>query len=374
MQSIAPLVSVITPLHNAEDFIEPTVRSVLAQSYPSIEHILVDDGSTDGSLNLISHLAAEPTHRVRIKSFANNRGASFARNRGAELANGAFLLFLDADDVLLPDAISALVAALRDPQAGIAIIDWERLRRCPDGHWRTAPADAPPPVADPETALRAWLDGSAWAPPCAVLWRRSAFEKVGGWDESLSLNDDGELAMRAFAKGTRIVRAVGAEVLYRAHNGTRLSVSHSFVREENFRSQVSAIEKLYLLLESQGRLGLFAKELGTAYQQAALMGFQNGYRLLALECQKKGEALAGRRIVSAKLLGRAIEQIFGLERKERIVQWLFSMGIATKQRQYLTHLRHKSAEEASSDLVTPVGPGASTKAAKVSTREPPAST
>ncbi|MBK8909688.1 MAG: glycosyltransferase [Rhodospirillales bacterium] len=102
-----PLVSIIIPCWNAEAFVGEAIDSALAQTYRNAEVIVIDDGSTDGSLEVIKSYG----DRIRWET-GPNRGAPAARNRGLALAAGAYVLFLDADDLLLPPAIQALFAAL----------------------------------------------------------------------------------------------------------------------------------------------------------------------------------------------------------------------------------------------------------------------
>src|SRR6478672_2527613 len=125
------LVSIVTPCYNAAPFIAETITSVSAQTYPLIEHIVVDDGSRDESWSIISSFA-DRTTTVRLEK---NRGGSHARNRGAELAQGEFLMFLDADDVLSPGVIAALVDALQNHSVAVAACHWRRLRQAIDGSW-----------------------------------------------------------------------------------------------------------------------------------------------------------------------------------------------------------------------------------------------
>jgi glycosyltransferase involved in cell wall biosynthesis len=340
------LVSVVTPCHNAEAFIGQTIESVLAQSHRPIEHVIVDDGSADGSWAVIEGYAERHRTRVRTERLPAAGGASHARNHGAGLARGEFLMFLDADDLLSADAIAALLAALRDGEHSdsIAHAPWRRLVRDRRGAWRERPSGLPRPRSDPDTALREWLEGRAWVPPCAVLWPRPVFDRIGGWDEELTIDDDGELMRRALSRGVPLTAAGGGGALYRMHEPARVSLSQSAMTEEELRRTGKAvIDATAAELESQGRLAEFAPALGTAYQQLALTALQQGHRGLAGECQALGDRLGGRADVSRTTVGRALVRMVGLERKERLVQWLAGKGIASTGRRITMRRREMHA-------------------------------
>jgi glycosyltransferase involved in cell wall biosynthesis len=112
--------SVIIPCYNAEPFVAQTIRSVLEQTRPPDEIIVVDDGSTDGSVEVVRQFG----DRVRLLT-GRNGGASPTRNKGLDHATGDALMFLDADDVLGPTALEALTDALRP--GAIAACLWYRL-------------------------------------------------------------------------------------------------------------------------------------------------------------------------------------------------------------------------------------------------------
>ena len=114
-----PSVAVIIPCWNAERWVACAIQSALDQDYPSLEVVVVDDGSTDNSLEVIKSFG----NRVRWES-EPNRGAPAARNRGLELSNAEFVLFLDADDWLAPAAVSTLVEkTVHLPQKAIVFGD-----------------------------------------------------------------------------------------------------------------------------------------------------------------------------------------------------------------------------------------------------------
>lgn len=100
------MISVIVPVYNAQAFLEPCIKSVLTQSFRELELILIDDGSTDRSLEMCRRWETDP--RVTIVS-TENRGVSAARNMGLSAASGQWILFLDSDDFLLPDCLERLM-------------------------------------------------------------------------------------------------------------------------------------------------------------------------------------------------------------------------------------------------------------------------
>ena len=338
----------VTPCYNGEAFLAETISAVGAQTYPLIEHIVVDDGSTDGTWQI---LETHPNRVLPIRC-AENRGGAHARNVGAEQARGAFLMFLDADDLIAPDAIAALVSAVRGRPGTIGFCDWKRLRQV-QGQWRRFPAEIglPPPHADP---LRGWLEG-IWVPPCAVLWRRDVFDATGKWDETLSLNDDGELMMRAFARGARLVKADGGEAYYRDHDWTRLTVSSDLSSERKFCSRMQSYQRIVAELRLQNRLHEYARPLGHLFHELALIGFREGYPARARECVELGERLVGPQQVSRSWLGRCLSRVLGVERKE----WLFNAfarrGLGRRER--LKALRRKRIRDARADASEPPGTG-----------------
>jgi glycosyltransferase involved in cell wall biosynthesis len=196
-----PDVSVIVPFFNAERFLSESIASVLSQTFPGWELLLVDDGSTDGGTAIArTHAAGEPA-RVRYLEHPGHarRGASAARNLGIQHARGRYLAFLDADDVWLPGKLAAQVPIL-ESHADAAMVynrtqfwygwtgDAEDRRRD-----RLEPLGVPPDtVLAPPTLLSRILREESPVPcTCSVLVRRQAAEAVGGFEEEfVDLFDD----------------------------------------------------------------------------------------------------------------------------------------------------------------------------------------
>src|SRR4051812_19981820 len=112
----AELISVVMPCFNAQRFVEQAVKSALDQDYGNVELIVVDDGSADGSRQILARLASEQPRRMTVLHQAN-RGPYPARNLGLRHARGSFIAFLDADDYWAKDCLRKLHGAIQSTQA-----------------------------------------------------------------------------------------------------------------------------------------------------------------------------------------------------------------------------------------------------------------
>lgn len=186
-------VSIVTPFLNPGPFFREAVESVLAQTYPEWELLLVDDGSTDGSTAMAQAFAAAQPERIRYLSHDGrvNKGASASRNLATSLARGEIIAFLDADDVYLPDKLAAQVPLLdAHPEAGMLYGGTEYWHswtgqpedRARDWVWRRFGVPANATTAPPRLLATYLRDGGTV--PCmgSVLARRRAIEEVGGWE------------------------------------------------------------------------------------------------------------------------------------------------------------------------------------------------
>ena len=117
-----PLVSILIPAYNAERWIGDTLKSVVDQTWPNKEIIVVDDGSTDGSQEILRQYG----EAFRLICLETNQGACAARNRGAALAKGTYLVFLDGDDVLLPRTLEVFegIAKAKQPELILGNVWW----------------------------------------------------------------------------------------------------------------------------------------------------------------------------------------------------------------------------------------------------------
>jgi glycosyltransferase involved in cell wall biosynthesis len=211
------LVSIVVPCFNAERFLAETLDSAFAQTYPHTEIIVIDDGSTDGTAEVIRSYAGRLT-----AEFGSNRGASAARNRGTALARGEFIQYLDADDLLPAHAIEHRVAALQKTGADVAYSDWEKLTELETGGFDISERVVRR-IEDVHPVLQIALITDFWAPPAALTYRRTIVDKIGGWKEWLPIIQDARFLQDAGLAGGQFVYSPSVGAQYRVHREASLS-------------------------------------------------------------------------------------------------------------------------------------------------------
>jgi glycosyltransferase involved in cell wall biosynthesis len=212
-----PLVSILIPCHNAAPWLAATLESALGQTWPHIEVILVDDGSTDDSLVVASQFDHPNLHIIAQR----NRGAATARNRGLEVAQGEVIQFLDADDLLAADKVEQQMAWLQDHSDSLIAGSWARFRHHPqEASFKPEPLWQD--MSPVDWLVCAW-SGHWMMHPAAWLVPRSLVQAAGPWQESLSLNDDGEYFARVVLASRQVRFCPTARSYYRSGNADSLS-------------------------------------------------------------------------------------------------------------------------------------------------------
>ena len=180
--AVTQLVTIVTPCLNAERFLDETIRSVLEQDYPNIEYIVMDGGSTDGTLDILRKYE----QKLRWES-APDGGTADAVNRGFALGKGEILAFLNADDRYHPSAVSTAVRHLREHPEAAGVYG--------DASWidQDGARIAPYPVRDFDREL---LERECFICQPASFFRRQPFESIGGLDPDLRLTFDYEFWLR----------------------------------------------------------------------------------------------------------------------------------------------------------------------------------
>ncbi len=304
-----PLVSVVIPSFNSAKQIEETLQSVICQTYPNIEIIVVDDGSTD---NTVAIAGKYRTDKVMVVS-QQNSGACRARNNGLQRSKGKYIQFLDADDLLSKNKIAEQVNELEMYPDHIAV--------CTTVHFHdgTDPESVPLPDEShflystddiPEFLARLWgADGltwmvqtSAWLAPATVI------NKAGVWDESILLDQDGEFFARVMlaGKGIRMCQGVnyyrkyvyGANIASRAH------------KPQNLKSKLKALDTKFSYVLQREDNERIRRAMASQYMQVAVEAypvFPDIFKQAWQKCKEQGQPpivppLGGRTIETIKQL------------------------------------------------------------------------
>lgn len=227
-----PLVSVIIPCYNREKYVSEAIDSVLAQSYPNIEIVVVDDGSTDNSVEVVKSY----NERVNLVE-QENKGSSAARNTGIQNSHGELLIFLDSDDYISSDLISEQIQAFyRWPDAGVFCANWAYFI---DGLLSEVIACDWP--TEPEIPLEKLITEHLPFPAC-LMYTRKYVDLAGGFDEKMRNNTDCDFLIRAVLKGAKMVRSGGKG--YAVYRPTTNSITKTHGAFRFYKYQMRLIKKL----------------------------------------------------------------------------------------------------------------------------------
>ncbi|XMO86578.1 glycosyltransferase family 2 protein [Algibacter sp. AS12] len=227
-----PLVSIIIPTYNRAHVINETLNSVLAQTYSNWECIVVDDGSTDTTSNLLAEYCDKDlriTYYSRPKN--RNKGANACRNFGFEISKGKYIQWLDSDDLMLPNKLEAQVSLLNEKTFALITSTWGRfidskkLEAYPD-------FESFNNFDSRKDFLNALTISKGYFPIHAYLMSKNLVLKTGGWDENLIVNQDGDFMSRIFKNVNKFYCAKNTAVYYRHTNGNSTSVYGNIEKAE----------------------------------------------------------------------------------------------------------------------------------------------
>lgn len=207
MSAVTPKVSLIVPAYNHAAYLEQAIESVLAQTYPDVELIVLDDGSSDGTARILERYAGRFHYETQT-----NMGQAATLNRGWAMAQGEVLGYLSADDYLHPDAVGQAIATLSRHPESIAVY--------PDFELVDDASNTTGTVTTPEFNYRDMVLRMVCPPGPGALFRRSAFEAEGGWNEQLRRIPDFEFWLRVGLRGP-LVRIPRVLAYYRVHEGAQ---------------------------------------------------------------------------------------------------------------------------------------------------------
>ncbi len=283
-----PLVSILIPAFNSQEWIADTLRSAIAQTWDRKEIIVVDDGSTDATPEIARQFESDS---VRVVT-QGNQGASAARNRAFSLSQGAYLQWLDADDLLAPDKIEKQMEVLCElgSKRTLASSAWGRfLYRYDRAKFVPSPLWCDLPVTD---WLLLRMGQNLYMQTATWLVSRELTEAAGPWDTRLLSDDDQEYFCRVLLASDGVRFVPEARVYYRASGSGSLSYigMSDRKRDAHWGSVQLHVRYLRSLEDSeraraacvsfiQNRIGLFYPERLDIFRQAAQLATNLGGRL-----------------------------------------------------------------------------------------------
>jgi glycosyltransferase involved in cell wall biosynthesis len=212
-----PLVSVVIPTYNCEAYIRETIDSVLAQEFQNIEIIVVDDGSTDRTVDFVRSYG----HSVRFLS-QENSGVCVARNRGLREAAGKYICFMDHDDYWYPGKISRQVEEFgRHPEVGVVYSAFTLWTADASGNFARPASLYNSSIADDiDSSFSGWIYHllllDCWVLTSTAMFRAEVLRKCGAFDEGLPYSEDWDLWIR-ISREYQFLKLRQSTTLYRQH-------------------------------------------------------------------------------------------------------------------------------------------------------------
>ncbi|NEO89375.1 MAG: glycosyltransferase [Moorea sp. SIO3G5] len=268
-----PTISVIVPVYNGEKTILETIQSIQAQTFSDFELIVINDGSTDGTLDVISTVN---DHRLKVFSYENG-GLPVARNRGIRRSTGEFITFIDADDLWKPDKLELQLAALqKNPEAGVAyswtafidenskfLFAWQPL------YWEGN--------VYPQLLIRNFISSGS-----NIMVKRKYIEAAGEFDPSLKSVEDWDYYLRLAAL-CHFALVPKYQILYRRSS-------------QSMTSKVDVMEKANLIVIERA-----FKAAPPELKSLKNKSLANAYRYLAKQCIANAFDDQGVKLASQKL-------------------------------------------------------------------------
>jgi glycosyltransferase involved in cell wall biosynthesis len=311
------LVSVIIPCYNAENYVSEAIENALHQSYDPIEVIVVDDGSTDGSLDVIKSFSEQVTWRT-----GENQGVSAARNRGIEIAEGEFVKFLDADDMLPEHAVETQVSQIREINRERASVFGDSLQIGPEGivighsSFRQMRDEE-----DPISYILKVNPGVSYP-----LHRRKYLEEIGGFDEGLPWAEDYDLHLRLHLAGILMQYRTANVVRVRQHeDDNRLTNRKTKEFEETpWAPYKRARDREQKIREAcEGSLSdAVSQHLAKGFWSSGRQAIKSGHTHIAKKYFDHARELHSQPIASPSRLYHMAVRMLGPTNTEHLVQWV----------------------------------------------------
>lgn len=301
------LVSVIIPCFNAEQWIGAAIESCLQQTYSDVEIIVIDDGSTDNSLEIIKSYG----DAIIWQSYPR-KGGNYARNKGFDLSKGEYIQYLDADDYILPEKIARQVSFLEATGADVVYGDWRHQRHLSDGSSFLDKVEISGLQADILAALLAnW-----WVALAALMYKRGAVEKSDRWDETLPAAQDRDFFLSVVMNGAKVAYQPGCYAIYRRYGSVTVSTSS---KARWLKSHHLVLKKAEQQLLQKNQLSMkYRHALAKSYFDLAREALFFDYKQYLMFLEESLVMFPEFKANSQRRFYRLLQDILGFRQTERI--------------------------------------------------------
>jgi len=254
--SVPKTVSIVIPTYNNLSLLEQTLNSIIQQTYPYWEAIVIDDCSTDGTQEKLQQLALKEPRIVYLNHKQGNQGANICRNLGIEKSTGDYIIFLDSDDLLSENCLETRVTLMQNhPDIDFGIFSCQLFSKTPGDDNRLWNVDTE--EDDIDRFLKIDVPWQTSSP----IWRKRSLLTLGNWDEELLSWQDWELHLRALIRGFKYQKFSLVDCFWRLPGPDKKTIGSNSTSPAHLESHKKLLEKIYTLLKLYNQFNFRRKYL-----------------------------------------------------------------------------------------------------------------
>ncbi len=308
-QEASVSIGVVIPAYNSVDTLARTINSCLPHVDP-YDIVVVFDGPDEAA----EKIARDASDEIRILTLDERSGAPVCRNEGLALTDTDYVMFMDADDYVEGPLLELGSRTARTEDADVVLSPFCFER--PDGSREVAYPHGRYGALDRDEIVGKWLSGD-YTPPCAVIWRSDFVRKIGGWDEYLAKNQDGDLMYRALLLGARVATSAhGLGVYVQSDDPRRITRSNT---PNTLASQLAVLERVRADLPNMRHAPEL--ELAKAYYGLARLAYEGEVDAIGRDAERMARAL-GLEGQPGTRTHELLASVLGLRGKQRLMKFV----------------------------------------------------
>lgn len=269
-----PQITVIIPAYKAESSIGYCVQSLLNQEQVDLEIIVIEDGVYDNTYYSLTQF-----DQIRHVQLLNNQGAQKARNYGLQLASYEFVMFLDADDYHEGELLKGLYEAIVFQNASVGF-GCQKIVNERGGQRYFSP----PENESSLDVVKRWLNGNSGPNPSSILWKTAEVKRIGGWNEHITRNQDGEIILRAMLEGCTVTQSYDGFGVYIQHDLPSISKD---LQNHTFDSQSQIEHYVLSKINKDNGLSFLRPALNSFRLSNAIKAYNNNLDEIGWQWEKK---------------------------------------------------------------------------------------